>query len=174
MASIGSRGTFRRLKCRNAGKGYRRAPPCRQALLMGQSPNCSGRGCSASCFATYGFGPGLAPKRRHHAKPGPCLDRTRLPLPAIDCSVCTYRTYGIFAGDTRPFEDVAIGAGRSTFAMILDNCVAGRDRGQGIANAFGTPVHWGCNDSVVAACRRIPSSSRGGGERAGARLGARL
>ena len=46
-----------------------------------------------------------------------------------------------FAGDTRPFEDVATGAGRSTFAMILDNCVAGRDRGQGIANVFGTPVH---------------------------------
>jgi hypothetical protein len=28
--------------------------------------------------------------------PGPRLDPTRLPLPAIDRSVCTYRTYGIF------------------------------------------------------------------------------
>ncbi len=46
-------------------------------------------------------------------------------------------------------------------------------QGQGIASAFGTPVHWGCNDSVVADYRRIPSGSRGG-ERAGARLGARL
>src|SRR6266446_5616574 len=46
-------------------------------------------------------------------------------------------------------------------------------QGQGIASAFGTPVHWGCDDSVVADYRRIPSGSRGG-ERAGARLGARL
>src|SRR5262249_49540813 len=46
-------------------------------------------------------------------------------------------------------------------------------QGQGIASAFGTPVHWGCNDSVVADYRRIPSGSRGGG-RAGARLGAHL
>jgi hypothetical protein len=46
-------------------------------------------------------------------------------------------------------------------------------QGQGIASAFGTPVEWGCNDSVVAGYRRIPSGSRGG-ERAGARLGARL
>jgi len=46
-------------------------------------------------------------------------------------------------------------------------------QGQGIASAFGTPVHWGCNDSVVADYRRTPSGSRGG-ERAGARLGARL
>src|SRR6266511_2639114 len=46
-------------------------------------------------------------------------------------------------------------------------------QGQGIASAFGPPVHWGCNDSVVADYRRIPSGSRGG-ERAGARLGARL
>ena len=46
-------------------------------------------------------------------------------------------------------------------------------RGQGIASAFGTPVHWGCNDSVVADYRRMPSGSRGR-ERAGARLGAHL
>jgi hypothetical protein len=45
--------------------------------------------------------------------------------------------------------------------------------GKGIASAFGTPVHWGRNDSVVADYRRIPSGSRGG-ERKGARLGARL
>jgi hypothetical protein len=63
--------------------------------------------------------------------------------------------------------------GRSTFAMISANCVAGRDQEQGIASAFGTPVHWGCNDSVVADYRRIPSGSRGGA-RAGPRLGARL
>ena len=62
---------------------------------------------------------------------------------------------------------------RATFAMISANCVAGRDQGRGIACAFGTPVHWGCNDSVVADYRRIPSGSRGG-ERAGARLGVRL
>src|SRR5262249_38109314 len=35
--------------------------------------------------------------------------------------------------------------------------------GQGIASAFGTPVDCGCNDSVVADYRRIPSGSRGGG-----------
>jgi hypothetical protein len=40
--------------------------------------------------------------------------------------------------------------GGSTFAMISANCVAGRDQGQGIASAFGTPVHWGCDDSIVA------------------------
>ena len=62
---------------------------------------------------------------------------------------------------------------RATFAMISANCVAGRDQGRGIACAFGTPVHWGCNDSVVADYRRIPSGSRGG-ERAGGRLGGRL
>src|SRR6516162_10451524 len=62
---------------------------------------------------------------------------------------------------------------RATFAMISANCVAGRDQGRGIACAFGMPVHWGCNDSVVADYRRIPSGSRGG-ERAGARLGVRL
>src|SRR6516162_5167630 len=51
---------------------------------------------------------------------------------------------------------------RATFAMISANCVAGRDQGRGIACAFGMPVHWGCNDSVVADYRRIPSGSRGG------------
>src|SRR5262249_53006339 len=51
--------------------------------------------------------------------------------------------------------------------------VAERDQGQGIASAFGTPVHRGCSDSVVADYRRIPSGSRGG-ERAGAGLGVRL
>jgi hypothetical protein len=43
-----------------------------------------------------------------------------------------------------------------------ERIVAGRDQGQGIASAFGTPVHWGCNDSVVADYRRIPSGSRVG------------
>src|ERR1700692_3049546 len=40
--------------------------------------------------------------------------------------------------------------GRSTSAMISGNCVSERDRGQGITSAFGTPIHRGCNDSVVA------------------------
>jgi hypothetical protein len=57
--------------------------------------------------------------------------------------------------------------------MILANDLAGRDRGKGLPVAFGTPVHWGCNDSVVAHYQRIPSGS-GGEARAGARLGARL
>jgi len=57
--------------------------------------------------------------------------------------------------------------------MISGDCVAGRDTGKGIASAFGTPVDWGCNDSVVADYGRIASGSRGG-ERAGARLGARM
>jgi hypothetical protein len=56
--------------------------------------------------------------------------------------------------------------------MISANCVAGRDQGQEIASAFGTPVHSGCNDNVVADYRRISFGSRG--ERAGARLGAAL
>lgn len=63
--------------------------------------------------------------------------------------------------------------GRSTFAMISVNCVAERDRGQGIASAFDTPIHRGCNGRVVADCLRVPSGSRRG-ERAGASLAARL
>src|SRR6516165_716411 len=63
--------------------------------------------------------------------------------------------------------------GRSTFAMIFSQLCRRARLGQGIASAFGTPVHRGWNDSVVADCRRIPSGPRGG-ERAGARLGARL
>src|SRR5262249_40926302 len=62
---------------------------------------------------------------------------------------------------------------RSTFAMIFSQLCRRARQAQGIASAFGTPVHRGCNDSVVADYRRIPSGSRGGG-RAGARLGARL
>jgi hypothetical protein len=64
--------------------------------------------------------------------------------------------------------------GRSTFAMISRQLCRRARQGQGIASAFGTPVHWGCNDSVFADYRRIPSSSSRGGERAGARLGVRL
>ena len=52
--------------------------------------------------------------------------------------------------------------GRSTFAMISSQLCRRARQGQGIASAFGTPVHWGCNDSVVADYRRIPSGSRGG------------
>jgi hypothetical protein len=63
--------------------------------------------------------------------------------------------------------------GRSTFAMIFSQLCRRARQGQGIASAFGTPVHRGCNDSVVADYRRIPSGSRGGA-RAGARLGARM
>src|SRR5215472_14523972 len=63
--------------------------------------------------------------------------------------------------------------GRSTFAMIFSQLCRRARQGQGIASAFGTPVDWGCNDSVVADYRRIPSGSRGG-ERAGARLDVRL
>ena len=56
--------------------------------------------------------------------------------------------------------------------MIFSQLCRRARLGQGIASAFGTPVHRGWNDSVVADCRRIPSGPRGG-ERAGARLGAR-
>ena len=75
-----------------------------------------------------------------------------------------------FKSPLGPWSERASSSG-ATFAMISANCVAGRDQGRGIACAFGMPVHWGCNDSVVADYRRIPSGSRGG-ERAGARLGA--
>jgi len=64
-------------------------------------------------------------------------------------------------------------ASSSTFAMISSQLCRRARQGQGIASAFGTPVHWGCNDSVVANYRRIPSDSRGG-ECAGARLRVRL
>src|SRR5262245_5819874 len=63
--------------------------------------------------------------------------------------------------------------GRSTFAMIFSQLCRRAREGPGIASAFGTPIHRGCNDSVVADYWRIPSGSPGG-ERAGARLGARL
>src|SRR6516165_9117826 len=59
------------------------------------------------------------------------------------------------------------------FAMIFSQLCRRARLGQGIASAFGTPVHRGCNDSVVADYRSIPSGPRGG-ERAGARLGVRL
>src|SRR5262249_49549932 len=61
--------------------------------------------------------------------------------------------------------------GRATFAMIFSQLCRRARQGQGIASAFGTPVDCGCNDSIVADYRRIPSGSRGG-ERAGARIGA--
>src|SRR5215475_12335642 len=97
-----------------------------------------------------------------------------IPLPAIDRSVFTYWTYGIFL--TRAFEDVATRAWPIDFCHDFQPIVspgATGARGQGIASAFGTPVDWGCNDSVVADYRRIPSGSRRG-ERAGARIGAHL
>jgi len=59
------------------------------------------------------------------------------------------------------------------FCHDFSQLCRGARQGQEIASAFGTAVHRGCNDSVVADYRRIPSDSRGG-ERAGARLGARL
>src|SRR5262245_10251072 len=57
--------------------------------------------------------------------------------------------------------------------MIFSQLCRRARQGQGIASAFGTPVDCGCNDSIVADYRRIPSGSRGG-ERAGARIGAHL
>jgi hypothetical protein len=57
--------------------------------------------------------------------------------------------------------------------MISAKVVAGRDWGKGITSAFGTPIHRGRNDSVVADCRGVPSGSRGR-ERAGASLAARM
>src|SRR5262249_61706844 len=56
--------------------------------------------------------------------------------------------------------------------MIFSQLCRRARQAQGIASAFGTPVHQGRNDSVVADYRRIPSGSRGGG-RAGGRLRAR-